>query len=50
MWIDPVAFEIGNLEVRWYGILIVIGVLLALFMGLQEGKEWELMKISIYTG
>ncbi|HOD60860.1 MAG TPA: prolipoprotein diacylglyceryl transferase [Bacilli bacterium] len=50
MWIDPVAFEIGNLEVRWYGILIVIGVLLALFMGLQEGKRMGIDEDFIYTG
>ncbi len=50
MWIDPIAFEIGNLEVRWYGILIVTGVLIALFMGLQEGKKIGLDEDFIYTG
>ncbi|MDD2492360.1 MAG: prolipoprotein diacylglyceryl transferase [Bacilli bacterium] len=50
MWIDPIAFEIGNLEVRWYGILIVTGVLLALFMGLREGKKIGIDEDFIYTG
>lgn len=27
---NPIAFEIGNFEVRWYGILIAFGVLLAM--------------------
>lgn len=29
---NPVAFEIGNFEVRWYGILIACGVLVAMVL------------------
>lgn len=31
-YIDPVAFNIGPLSVRWYGIIIAIGILLGYFV------------------
>jgi phosphatidylglycerol:prolipoprotein diacylglycerol transferase len=37
--IDPVAFTIGSLEVRWYGIMIGIAVLVLLLMMLREAKR-----------
>ena len=33
---DPVAFTIAGIEVRWYGILISFGILLGLHLALQE--------------
>lgn len=36
---DPVAFEIGPLAVRWYGILIGTGVIIAFILALREGKK-----------
>src|SRR3989344_5052686 len=30
--INPVLFSIGSLEIRWYGIIFVIGFLIAYFM------------------
>ena len=50
MWIDPVAIELGKIEVRWYGILIVIGIIIALYMGLKEGKKIGIDEDFIYTG
>ncbi|WP_160690755.1 prolipoprotein diacylglyceryl transferase [Clostridium sp. C2-6-12] len=29
---DPIAFQIGGFEVRWYGILIALGVILAVLL------------------
>lgn len=29
---NPIAFEIGNFEVRWYGILIALGVVVAILL------------------
>ena len=29
--INPAIFTIGNFEVRWYGLMYVIGLVLALF-------------------
>ncbi|HBK86492.1 MAG TPA: prolipoprotein diacylglyceryl transferase [Firmicutes bacterium] len=33
---DPVAFTIGGLAVRWYGILISLGMFLGLYLALRE--------------
>ncbi|KGR75804.1 prolipoprotein diacylglyceryl transferase [Ureibacillus sinduriensis] len=37
--INPVAFSLGNLEVRWYGILIALGIVLAYFVGQREAVK-----------
>lgn len=34
--IDPVAFSIGALEVRWYGVIIAVGIVLAYFLVQRE--------------
>lgn len=31
-YIDPVAFDLGPLSVRWYGIIIAVGILLGYFV------------------
>ncbi len=36
---DPVAFTIGPLSVRWYGILIVLGIIIGLFYLISQGKR-----------
>ncbi len=37
--IDPVAFSLGPLQVRWYGILIGLGFLLGLWIASKEAKR-----------
>jgi phosphatidylglycerol:prolipoprotein diacylglycerol transferase len=37
--IDPYALSLGPIQVRWYGVLIGIGVLLGLWMAIREGKR-----------
>lgn len=39
MAMDPVAFSIGPLEVRWYGLLIVSGIILAYFVAQREALK-----------
>jgi len=36
--IDPVAFTIGSLQIRWYGIMIAIAVVSVLVVMLREAK------------
>lgn len=36
---DPVAFQLFGLEVRWYGILIAMGVLIGAVIALREAKR-----------
>ncbi len=34
--INPVAFSLGSIEVRWYGIIIAFGIILAYIVGQRE--------------
>ncbi|MCQ2283461.1 MAG: prolipoprotein diacylglyceryl transferase [Bacteroidales bacterium] len=52
--VDPIAFHIGSLEIRWYGILLATGFLLAYYTLQQIFKTEKLSqklldKISIWT-
>lgn len=42
-WIDlainPIALKLGPLEVRWYGIFIVTGVILAVWLAMREAPR-----------
>ncbi len=37
--IDPIAFTIGSLEIRWYGIIVAIAVVALLAIMLREAKR-----------
>lgn len=39
---NPIAFEVGNFEVRWYGILIACGVLVAMALTNYNCKKKEI--------
>ncbi len=39
MTIDPIAFEIGPLSVAWYGLIIVTGMILAVYLAIKEGEK-----------
>lgn len=40
--VNRVAFKIGNFEVYWYGLLIGLGLLIAIFYGVYEFKRVKL--------
>ncbi|WP_165061658.1 MULTISPECIES: prolipoprotein diacylglyceryl transferase [unclassified Adlercreutzia] len=40
--IDPIAFQIGPIAVRWYGIAYVLGFALAGFLIYRTAKHWKL--------
>ena len=40
--LDPVAFTIGPLSVRWYGIAYVLGFLFAALVMYKTAKRWKL--------
>ena len=39
--IDPVAIRLGEIEIRWYGILILLGLLTAVFFGMRKMKNFN---------
>lgn len=47
---NPVAFNIGNLEVRWYGVLIALGVLVGMFLASYNAKKNNLDFEKILDG
>lgn len=38
--LDPVAFRIGTFEVRWYGVIIALGVLLGFLYAMANAKRF----------
>ncbi len=49
LWINP-SFKIANLEVHWYAICILVGVIIAVIMGVKEGKRLGISSDYVYTG
>ena len=47
MTIDPIAFEIGPLSVAWYGIIIVFGMILAVYLTIKEGEKRGLSEDTV---
>lgn len=37
--LNPVALDLGFFEVRWYGIFIGLGIVVAYLLGVREGKK-----------
>ena len=46
--IDPIAFTIGSLQIRWYGIIVAIAVVSLLFIMLREAKRLGITR-QIYS-
>lgn len=44
---DPIAFQIGNFAVRWYGILIATGMLLAVLISSKRAPSHKLAEEDI---
>lgn len=52
--VDPVAFRLFGLEVRWYGLIIVLGIILAFCYALYRSKSEgfstdDMLDLFIYT-
>lgn len=39
--VDPVAFTIGDYSIKWYGLIIACGLLLALVYGMRVAKKFN---------
>jgi phosphatidylglycerol---prolipoprotein diacylglyceryl transferase len=42
--IDPIAFSLGPIQVHWYGVIIGLGIALALWLAMREGEKRGLDK------
>lgn len=45
---NPVIFNLGSIEIRWYSVLILVGVLLGLLIATLEGKRKGIDKDTIF--
>lgn len=48
-WIDP-TFNIGKLTIAWYAVFILIGVIIAVILGVKEGRKLGIPSDVVYTG
>lgn len=39
MTINPIAFELGPISVAWYGIIIVLAMILAIYLAIKEAEK-----------
>lgn len=46
--INPIAFNIGPIEVHWYGIIIASAMVLAVILSVREGKRRGIKEDTIY--
>lgn len=45
--INPVAFHLGSLSVKWYGIIMAVAIVLACLMAINEGKSGKLFLMTL---
>lgn len=45
--IDPIAFKLGPLTVRWYGVIIGLGIFLAIWLSIREAERRGLVEDDI---
>lgn len=50
VFINPVAFTVFGVGVRWYALWILLGVVVAVIVGVKEGKRIGIYADFIYTG
>jgi len=46
---NPVAFTIGNFEIRWYSLLIFIGIIIGYLLANKESKKFNLPEDFIFN-
>lgn len=39
---DPVIFTIGNFSVRWYSVLILLGIIMGYFLAVKEARKFNI--------
>ena len=41
---NPVLFTLFGIEIRWYSVLLLTGMIIAMFMFIKEGKRFNIPK------
>lgn len=39
---DPIAFTIFGIDIRWYSLLILVGIVLGIYLLIKEGKRFDI--------
>lgn len=47
--INPVAFQIGNYKIYWYGIIIAVGMVLAMLYAFKTADRFEINKDKLFN-
>lgn len=40
---SKIAFQIGNLSIKWYGVIMAVAIVLATWMAIDEGKKRQII-------
>lgn len=46
--IDPIAFRLGSLEIRWYALCIVTGLVIAVYLASKEAPRRKILPDDIF--
>ena len=46
---NPEIFSIGNFSIRWYSVLILVGIVIGFILALREGKKFNLPEDFIFN-
>lgn len=44
---NPIAFSIGNIDIRWYGILIALGMVLGIIISLRRSSKYGIKQDDV---
>ena len=47
--VDPVLFQVGDLAVRWYGLMIAVGIALGVAVSLREARRLGVSEDATYA-
>lgn len=45
---NPEIFNLGGISIRWYSVLILLGIIIGYFIAAREGKKFDLPKDFIF--
>ncbi len=46
---DSVLIKIGGIEIMWYSVLLLVGIVLAIFLIIKEGKRFNINKDFLFN-